>query len=120
MLASIEEYLAEKAKKEEIEVEIGRRREIASQATLVLKAPPLTLLLGIPLDILLQFMTTLHQRGRRLMVFLHPPPPLALSPPLIAIGRSNTRNQLLNTWLDGGMMQISLSMLPAHLITNLC
>jgi hypothetical protein len=54
------------------------------------------------------------------MFFLHPSPPLslALSPPLKIIGKSNTGNQLLNTWLDGGMMQISLSMHLIPLITN--
>jgi hypothetical protein len=38
----------------------------------------------------------------------------------VITGRSNTKSLLLNTLLDGGMMQISPSMLLAHLITNLC
>jgi hypothetical protein len=57
MLASIEDVLAEKDKQKELIDEIGRRGEIVKiqveLETVILKAPPLTLLLGIPFDILL-------------------------------------------------------------------
>jgi hypothetical protein len=110
MLASIEEYLAKKAKKKENEAELRRRGEIVGKESRVQirnlsfqGSSSKTPMFRTPLDILLQFMsmTTLQQRGRW-MDFLHP----ALSAPWIAIGRSNTRTMfeyMARWWYDANI-----------------
>ena len=66
-----------------------------------------------PLNLSLQLclMTHPYQRGRGSTCFLHLAAQVVLNPPLIVNGGINTRIQLSNTWLDGGMLLIFLSML---------
>jgi hypothetical protein len=55
-------------------------------------------------------------RGKGLTHSLYPTPSLVFVPPLIANGRSKKRKLLGNAWLDGGMMQTYLSLLPTPFI----
>ena len=71
-----------------------------------------------------------EQREQTSRVISHPLPTLPLLIPLppnqvvnplwINIGKNNAKKLLINTKLDGVMMQISHLMLLAYLITKLC
>jgi hypothetical protein len=111
MLDSIEEFQVEKAKQQEIDDEIGRKRVLASQGYPSFEGSSTNPSPSVRHPF--RYVALIHEipttKRSKIDGFFHlpvPPLPLALilNPPLIAIGRSNSRMLLSNTWVGVGTM----------------